>query len=70
MIYLQPKARLVNAEQSKYASLPCSNPSKAAHHPDPDADLIFANGRTKLGIDISAVHDAVLRGVARIPGTN
>lgn len=29
----------------------------------------MTNGRTKLGIDISAVHDAVLRGVAPIPET-
>lgn len=28
----------------------------------------MGSGRTVLGIGISAVHDAVLRGVARIPG--
>lgn len=59
--------RPVNVEQSKYASLPCSNLSKAIH-PDADTDPMLSNGRIKLGIDISAVHDAVLRGVARIPG--
>lgn len=57
----------MSVEQSKYASLPCSNLSKAIHS-DADTDPMFANGRIKLGIDISAVHDAVLRGVARIPG--
>lgn len=63
----QPKARPVNIDPSKYASLPCSNPTKMSNH-DNDTDQLFKNGRIKLGIDISAVHDAVLRGVARIPG--
>uniref|UniRef100_A0A182YDL0 Uncharacterized protein n=1 Tax=Anopheles stephensi TaxID=30069 RepID=A0A182YDL0_ANOST len=53
----------------RYASLPCSSPPKLQ-------DLSGSNdaaggsldgGRNKLGIGISAVHDAVLRGMARLP---
>lgn len=57
-----PKARPINVNPSKYASLPGSMQPK-------NTDLLMTNGRTKLGIDISAVHDAVLRGVARLPET-
>lgn len=63
-----PKARPLNVNPSKYASLPGSmQPKNAIRISDPD--LLMKNGRTKLGIDISAVHDAVLRGVARLPET-
>lgn len=58
-----PKARPLNVNPSKYASLPGSMQSKRAEKSN-DFDFLLTNGRTKLGIDISAVHDAVLRGVA------
>lgn len=61
-----PKARPLNINPSKYASLPGSMQPKNAIARN-DSDLLMNNGRTKLGIDISAVHDAVLRGVAPIP---
>lgn len=61
-----PKARPVNANPSKYASLPGSMQPKNDKR-NHDTDFLMTNGRTKLGIDISAVHDAVLRGVARVP---
>lgn len=61
-----PKVRPLNVNPSKYASLPGSmQPKKPIARND--SDLLMNNGRTKLGIDISAVHDAVLRGVAPIP---
>lgn len=63
-----PKVRPLNVNPSKYASLPGSTQSKKTVKSD-DFDFLMTNGRTKLGIDISAVHDAVLRGVARIPET-
>lgn len=62
-----PKVRPITP--SKYASLPGSTHSKT----ESDAmrcggsDLLLNNGRTKLGIDISTVRDAVLRGVAPLP---
>nr|XP_040239802.2 mucin-5AC isoform X1 [Anopheles coluzzii]XP_040239804.2 mucin-5AC isoform X1 [Anopheles coluzzii]XP_040239805.2 mucin-5AC isoform X1 [Anopheles coluzzii] len=64
-----PKTRPPNAMPQRYASLPCSSPPKLQ-------DLTGSNdaaggsldgGRNKLGIGISAVHDAVLRGMARLP---
>ncbi|XP_035914926.1 mucin-5AC isoform X3 [Anopheles stephensi] len=64
-----PKTRPPNAMPQRYASLPCSSPPKLQ-------DLSGSNdaaggsldgGRNKLGIGISAVHDAVLRGMARLP---
>lgn len=45
-------------------SLPCQSPPKAWRITSDSLD----DGRTVLGIGISAVHDAVLRGIARIPG--
>lgn len=63
-----PKVRPLNVNPSKYASLPGSTQSKKTEKSN-DFDFLMTNGRTKLGIDISAVHDAVLRGVARIPET-
>lgn len=62
-----PKVRPLNVNPSKYASLPGSMQPKNTRN---NFDLLLTNGRTKLGIDISAVHDAVLRGgVARLPET-
>lgn len=58
-----PKARPLNVNPSKYASLPGSTQSKKTEKSN-DFDFLMTNGRTKLGIDISAVHHAVLRGVA------
>lgn len=72
----QPKARPSAVIPSKYASLPCASPlcllnSKIIFDVDDDLNCEnVINGKDKavLGIGISAVHDAVLRGVARIPG--
>lgn len=50
---LKPKARPLHVNPSKNTTV--------------DADPL-ATGRNRLGIDISAVHDAVIRGIARIPG--
>lgn len=61
-----PKARPINVNPSNYASLPGSMQPKNANKKH-EMDLLITNGRTKLGIDISAVHDAVLRGVVRLP---
>lgn len=61
-----PKARPINVNPSNYASLPGSMQPKNANKKH-EMDLLIMNGRTKLGIDISAVHDAVLRGVVRLP---
>lgn len=61
-----PKARPINVNPSNYASLPGSMQPKNASKKH-EMDLLITNGRTKLGIDISAVHDAVLRGVVRLP---
>ncbi|XP_055595728.1 uncharacterized protein LOC129746201 isoform X2 [Uranotaenia lowii] len=63
-----PKTRPSNVLPTRYASLPCSSPPK---HPEP-GDLpsggSLDEGRNKLGgIGISAVHDAVLRGMTRMP---
>lgn len=50
---------------SRYASLPSSSPSKV----DPATnDNKFGIEKTVLGIDINAVHNAVLKGGTRIPG--
>lgn len=62
-----PKVRPITP--SKYASLPGSHHSKTESDPSyrcGGSDLLL-NGRTKLGIDISTVRDAVLRGVAPLP---
>lgn len=63
-----PKVRPLNINPSKYASLPGSTHSKIEKRGN-DSGVLMTNGRTKLGIDISAVHDAVLRGMARLPET-
>lgn len=63
-----PKARPINVNPSNYASLPGSMQPKNANKKH-ETELLITNGRTKLGIDISAVHDAVLRGVVQIPET-
>lgn len=61
----QPKARPSNVIPSKYASLPCSTPPRLFNQHS--HDNYFHGGRTVLGIGISAVHDAVLRGITRMP---
>lgn len=61
-----PKMRPTNANPSNYASLPCSNQPRSN---SVDEHFLMGSGCTVLGIGISAVHDAVLRGVARIPET-
>lgn len=50
---------------SRYASLPSSSPSKVELKPN---DNKFGIEKTVLGIDINAVHNAVLKGGTRIPG--
>lgn len=64
-----PKMRPSNANPSNYASLPCSNQPRIGHSNSVDEQYLMGSARTVLGIGISAVHDAVLRGVARIPDT-
>lgn len=62
-----PKVRPITP--SKYGSLPGSTHSKTESsmgYRCGGSDLLL-NGRTKLGIDISTVRDAVLRGVAPLP---
>uniref|UniRef100_A0A182F640 Uncharacterized protein n=1 Tax=Anopheles albimanus TaxID=7167 RepID=A0A182F640_ANOAL len=53
----------------RYASLPCSSPPKlqGSAGPNDAGGGSLDGGRNKLGIGISAVHDAVLRGMARLP---
>lgn len=50
---------------SRYASLPSSSPSKVELTTN---DNKFGIEKTVLGIDINAVHNAVLKGGTRIPG--
>uniref|UniRef100_A0A182M1S7 Uncharacterized protein n=1 Tax=Anopheles culicifacies TaxID=139723 RepID=A0A182M1S7_9DIPT len=65
-----PKTRPPNAMPTRYASLPCSSPPKLQDlsGSNDTAGGSLDGGRNKLGIGISAVHDAVLRGMARLPG--
>uniref|UniRef100_A0A182KC20 Uncharacterized protein n=1 Tax=Anopheles christyi TaxID=43041 RepID=A0A182KC20_9DIPT len=65
----QPKTRPPNAMPQRYASLPCSSPPKLQDFSGSNdtAGGSLDGGRNKLGIGISAVHDAVLRGMARLP---
>lgn len=63
-----PKARPLNVNPSKYASLPGTTQPKKTDR-NIESDFLMTNGRTKLGIDINAVHDAVLRGIASLPET-
>lgn len=77
----QPKTRPFTAVPSRFSSLPCASPSRILlnrvssvdinNDTDGQDEVDEAQGgcRTVLGIGISAVHDAVLRGVAGIPGT-
>ncbi|KFB44272.1 hypothetical protein ZHAS_00012050 [Anopheles sinensis] len=53
----------------RYASLPCSSPPKLQDFSGSNdtGGGSLDGGRNKLGIGISAVHDAVLRGMARLP---
>ncbi|XP_058055452.1 mucin-5AC [Anopheles bellator] len=64
-----PKTRPPNAMPQRYASLPCSSPPKlhGSSGPNDAGGGSLDGGRNKLGIGISAVHDAVLRGMARLP---
>ncbi|XP_035793215.1 mucin-5AC-like isoform X2 [Anopheles albimanus] len=64
-----PKTRPPNAMPQRYASLPCSSPPKlqGSAGPNDAGGGSLDGGRNKLGIGISAVHDAVLRGMARLP---
>lgn len=59
-----PKALPLNVNPSKYTSLPGTTQTKNTGRNN-DSDFLMTNGRTKLGIDINAVHDAVLRGITR-----
>uniref|UniRef100_A0AAG5CWG4 Uncharacterized protein n=1 Tax=Anopheles atroparvus TaxID=41427 RepID=A0AAG5CWG4_ANOAO len=64
-----PKTRPPNAMPQRYASLPCSSPPKLQDFSGSNdtGGGSLDGGRNKLGIGISAVHDAVLRGMARLP---
>ncbi|XP_055902048.1 uncharacterized protein LOC129938471 isoform X2 [Eupeodes corollae] len=63
-----PKARTTACIPSKYSSLPCSGAHKLGDRAISSGS--FDGERNALGIDISAVHNAVIRGgVARIPET-
>ncbi|XP_053673501.1 trithorax group protein osa [Anopheles nili] len=66
---LPKTTRPSNAMSQRYASLPCSSPPKLQDLSGPNdaAGGSLDGGRNKLGIGISAVHDAVLRGMARLP---
>ncbi|XP_021700249.1 uncharacterized protein LOC5577722 isoform X2 [Aedes aegypti] len=62
-----PKTRPSNVLPTRYASLPCSSPPKQTGPSEPSGGSLD-DGRNKLGgIGISAVHDAVLRGMTRLP---
>lgn len=62
-----PKTRPSNVLPTRYASLPCSSPPKHTGPSEPSGGSLD-DGRNKLGgIGISAVHDAVLRGMTRLP---
>ncbi|XP_058820220.1 mucin-2 isoform X3 [Topomyia yanbarensis] len=62
-----PKTRPSNVLPTRYASLPCSSPPKQAEPSEPSGGSLD-EGRNNLGgIGISAVHDAVLRGMTRMP---
>ncbi|XP_058456016.1 rho GTPase-activating protein gacU isoform X2 [Malaya genurostris] len=62
-----PKTRPPHVLPTRYASLPCSSPPKQAGPSEPSGGSLD-EGRNKLGgIGISAVHDAVLRGMTRMP---
>lgn len=63
-IVFQPKARPIANVPFRSGSLPCQSPPKTWRTASDSLD----DGRTVLGIGISAVHDAVLRGIARVPG--
>uniref|UniRef100_A0A182QFK7 Uncharacterized protein n=1 Tax=Anopheles farauti TaxID=69004 RepID=A0A182QFK7_9DIPT len=64
-----PKTRPPNPMPQRYASLPCSSPPRLQDLAELNdaAGGSLDGGRNKLGIGISAVHDAVLRGMARLP---
>lgn len=62
-----PKTRPSNVLPTRYASLPCSSPPKHTGPSEPSGGSLD-DGRNQLGgIGISAVHDAVLRGMTRMP---
>lgn len=61
---MQPKARPTNVLPSRYASLPSTSPPR--HHLEATNGIYI--GKNIIGIGISAVHDAVLKGGARMPG--
>lgn len=68
---LQPKARPTTVLPSRYASLPAANPprqSAGGYDNDGGPGNGVYIGRNFIGIGISAVHDAVLRSGARMPG--
>lgn len=66
-----PKTRPSNVLPTRYASLPCSSPPKHTTGPSepPPSGGSLDDGRNQLvgAIGISAVHDAVLRGMTRMP---
>lgn len=72
MFSLQPKARPASALTSNnYSSLPCCGARSTSLDGKTTRGVSCNGERNKLGIDISAVHNAVLRGgLAKLPGNN
>ncbi|KAL1376233.1 hypothetical protein pipiens_004464 [Culex pipiens pipiens] len=64
-----PKTRPSNVLPTRYASLPCSSPPKPTgpSEPPPSGGSLDDDRNQLGGIGISAVHDAVLRGMTRMP---
>lgn len=69
---LQPKARPASTLTSNnYSSLPCCGARSTSLDGKTTRGVSCNGERNKLGIDISAVHNAVLRGgLAKLPGNN
>lgn len=66
---MQPKTRPTSVIPSRYASLPSNSPPRLIDGSDgANGNPNIYIGRNFIGIGISAVHDAVLRGGARMPG--
>uniref|UniRef100_A0A336LXU0 CSON007459 protein n=1 Tax=Culicoides sonorensis TaxID=179676 RepID=A0A336LXU0_CULSO len=69
-----PKTRPTSLAPPRYASLPSTSPPRHLDQNDSgigvgDDTNSLGSGRNILGIGISAVHDAVLRGMAKMPET-
>jgi len=67
VFYPQPKARPTTV-LPRYASLPSTSPPRLMTGRSIDSAANDHIKASTVGIGISAVHDAVLRGIARMPG--